>query len=320
MKQEVVQKLVQAMELSPENVVLVQLWGGDSAREEMHKFTRAIAALGASPLEWQQNRSVNLRLFETADGRAFSEAYFKVLEPVDVILDIFADPPCPLSGEYSDQAVKGYRNYMGRLSQWMQSVAKVIQLRLPTAAPEYAQCLEEAYDIDYHKLKEECGGLIRRLESAQLLQLKTGRDSILKFTVTGRRWYEDTGDGDLPCGEVYIAPVEQETQGSVWFETLYLDGQKYEDVQLWIEDGKVIRSSQTPVQKFLEELPENGRMVCEFGIGMNPRVRELSGEAFLDEKALDTFHIALGDNTMFGGRNEAPLHLDLVGKGVWKAC
>lgn len=320
MKQEVINKLVQAMELSPENIVLVQLWGGDSARGEMHKFTRAIAAQGASPLEWQQERSVNLRLFEAADSRAFSEAFFKVLEPVDVILDLFADPPSRLSGEYSDQAVQGYRNYMSRFSQWMRHVPKVIQLRLPTAAPECAQQLEEAYDIDYIRLKEECRGLICRLESAQELQLKTGRDCILKFCVKGRRWYEDAGDGDLPCGEVYIAPVEQKTQGRVWFETLYLDGQKYEDVQLWIEDGRVLRGSEPHVQKFLEELPENGRIVCEFGIGMNPKVKGLCGEAFLDEKAADTFHIALGDNTMFGGCNEAPLHMDLVGKGVWETC
>ena len=46
---------------------------------------------------------------------------------------------------------------------------------------------------------------------------------------------------------------------------------------------------------------------------MNPKVTDLCGYPVLDEKMAGSFHIALGANTMFGGQNEAPMHIDLVG-------
>ena len=49
--------------------------------------------------------------------------------------------------------------------------------------------------------------------------------------------------------------------------------------------------------------------IAEFGIGLNPRAK-ISGVTLEDEKALDTAHIALGDNRSFGGRVAAPCHLD----------
>lgn len=66
----------------------------------------------------------------------------------------------------------------------------------------------------------------------------------------------------------------------------------------------------------LQQLPKEARVVCELGFGLNPGVQELCGYTVLDEKAVGTFHIALGANTMFGGQNVAPLHLDLVGVGT----
>lgn len=48
---------------------------------------------------------------------------------------------------------------------------------------------------------------------------------------------------------------------------------------------------------------------------MNPNITELIGYTVLDEKMAGTFHIAIGDNTMFGGKNSTPLHMDFVGRG-----
>ena len=48
---------------------------------------------------------------------------------------------------------------------------------------------------------------------------------------------------------------------------------------------------------------------------MNPNIHSLCGYTLLDEKMAGTFHIAIGANTMFGGKNEASNHIDLVGNG-----
>ncbi len=61
--------------------------------------------------------------------------------------------------------------------------------------------------------------------------------------------------------------------------------------------------------------PRENRIVCELGLGMNPHVTDLCGYPLLDEKMAGTFHIAVGENTMFGGENKASDHIDFVGCG-----
>ena len=48
---------------------------------------------------------------------------------------------------------------------------------------------------------------------------------------------------------------------------------------------------------------------------MNPHITEACGYTVLDEKILGSFHIAIGENTLFGGCNQASQHIDLVNTG-----
>lgn len=66
----------------------------------------------------------------------------------------------------------------------------------------------------------------------------------------------------------------------------------------------------------MQKLKPEDKVICELGFGMNPNVKDLCGCTLLDEKMADTFHIAIGNNTMFGGTNESDQHIDLVGKSI----
>ena len=59
----------------------------------------------------------------------------------------------------------------------------------------------------------------------------------------------------------------------------------------------------------LEEAGPKARNLAEFGIGTNPNAR-LIGNVLEDEKVLGTCHIALGDNSTFGGKVRAGIHVD----------
>lgn len=128
----------------------------------------------------------------------------------------------------------------------------------------------------------------------------------------------DAGGGDFPCGEIYIAPNEELTCGTIFFKKFYWEEESYDDVILTIHKGTIITSNNPHINILLKELPDGGLVVCELGIGMNPNVKELCGYPVLDEKMKGTVHIGIGMNMMFGGKNEAPLHMDFVYEGDWE--
>ena len=51
--------------------------------------------------------------------------------------------------------------------------------------------------------------------------------------------------------------------------------------------------------------------IAELGIGTNDKAI-ISGNVLEDEKVLGTAHIAVGNNTAYGGKCNAPCHLDGV--------
>ena len=175
--------------------------------------------------------------------------------------------------------------------------------------------MNKAYDSDYEMVGTACKRETERFTGACQVKVHTGVDCVLHLDLTGRTWHIDAGDGDLPCGEIYIAPVENKTNGSVFFETFYLDDVKYTDVTLQILNGEVSGSSHAEIAKHFAELPRENRIVCELGLGMNPNVTDLCGYTVLDEKMAGTFHIAVGANNMVGGENKASDHVDFVGCG-----
>ena len=86
-------------------------------------------------------------------------------------------------------------------------------------------------------------------------------------------------------------------------------------IKLTVKNGKVVKiegkKEATILKKMLSDFNDSVYKLAELGIGTNPKAK-LTGNVTEDEKILGTVHIALGDNTSFGGRNVSPLHLDGV--------
>ena len=285
----------------------------------------AVTEMGAAPVLLQQSRSVNRDIFLAAKESCFGEQYFDLFTKFDAVLDVFAYRPVVLGYEIDEDKFELYRRYMARLFSKLMNCKRFTQIRIPTAAnaeesgldpQDYIQRMERAYDVDYTAVYEACKQAKDRFEGVNQVLLRTGEDCELSFELTGRVWHIDAGDGDLPCGEIYIAPVEGKTQGTVYFETFYLDGAQYERVRLCVKDGRIINSNQPEIAAFFEKQPQENRVVCELGFGMNPNVTDPCGYTVLDEKMCGTFHIAVGANHMFGGTNEASDHIDFVGHGT----
>lgn len=324
MKTEIIKKLVKASGVSSGELVLIHFWGEDEDKALANDFVAAVAALGASPVLLQQSRSVNRSIFTSAGEAAFNDRYFELFSQFDAVMDVFAYQPVILGYELPEQQMDLYRKYMSQLFYKLMECKRFTQIRLPTQAnalesnldPEdFVQRLTSAYDIDYKALTKACSSKLEEFKGATKVAVHTGKDCVLEMDLTGRKWLIDAGDGDLPCGEIYIPPVEAMTCGSVFFETLYLDDAKYSNVTLYVSDGEVTGCSDSHVSELLQNMPRENRIICELGIGMNPNVTELCGYTVLDEKMVGTFHIAIGSNDMFGGENHANDHIDFVGPG-----
>lgn len=130
---------------------------------------------------------------------------------------------------------------------------------------------------------------------------------------------------NLPTGESYIAPVEGEVSGSVVINgsgpSCVFHGD--DEVILAFEKGRLNWDecvfSSSPESKHLQEKlsqccadePDTYQL-GEFGVGLNRSIKTLCGEVILDEKKAGTAHIAMGNNSPFGGRLTSSHHHDLV--------
>lgn len=328
MKNETISKIVKASGVSEGELILVHFWGEDADKAIANSFVASVAALGAAPVLLQQSRSLNRDIFSGAKESCFNEKYFELFSGFDAVLDVFAYQPIVLGYELADEQMELYRRYISQLFGRLVQCKRFAQIRIPTEAnaaesgldPEdYMRRMNSAYDVDYAIVNAACRRELERFSGANRVTIRTGEGCVLNLDLTGRTWLIDAGEGDLPCGEIYIAPVEAKTNGDVFFGTFYLDDVKYTNVTLHITDGEVLGSSNAEVAKQFADMPKGNRTVCELGLGLNPNVKDLCGYTLLDEKMAGTFHIAVGANTMFGGENNANDHIDFVGSGEVEA-
>lgn len=320
-----IHNIVRASGVTAGENVLIHFWGEDESKGVANEFVAATASLGATPVLLQQSRTVNRAIFEQAKEECYGEAYFEAFSRFDAVLDVFAYQPIVLGCELEPEQMALYRRYIAKLFYALMKAKRFTQIRIPTAAnaeesglepDDYIQRMEAAYGIDYDMLMARCAAAKAKMEEHSRWILHTGENCRLCFDLTEREWHVDAGDGDWPCGEIYIAPNETKTNGTVFFETLYLEDRGvFENVTLTVESGMVVSADPGEVDAFIRGLPPENRVVCELGLGMNPGVTSLCGYTVLDEKMAGSFHIALGANQMFGGKNEAKMHMDLVHGG-----
>ena len=182
---------------------------------------------------------------------------------------------------------------------------------------------------DFEKQEALVRKVARRFTRARRIRARNRAGTDLDLSVVGRRGGSVTGlckrPGDatgVPDIEAYVAPIEGSTNG-----TLVVDGSTSvtglvdKPVKIEFAHGTATRITGGREARALTKVLHDARNqaafnVAEFGIGLNP-LAHIRGAIIEDEAAFGTAHIAVGDNSKLGGRNKAPLHIDLVFK---QAC
>lgn len=144
-----------------------------------------------------------------------------------------------------------------------------------------------------------------------------GENIDLELSIKDRKFKEADGRYNFPDGEIFTGPVENSANGWVRFSypAIY-DGQEVIDVELWFEDGKVVKEKASKGQELLTSLlntDPGARFLGEWGIGTNYGIQQFTKNILFDEKIGGTIHFAVGASyPETGGKNDSGLHWDML--------
>ena len=173
---------------------------------------------------------------------------------------------------------------------------------------------------------------IEKLQGKHNVRIVTNKGTDIRFTIGNYAPINDDGIlnspkicGNLPAGEVFIAPDENSAEGKVVIDGT-IGGQRGEDltspVCLTLKNGSIVdfgENNTTPKGKIralalketLMPFGEDALVLAEFGIGTNPNLK-MTGNLLGDEKLTGTIHLAFGNNCSMGGTNNVKIHIDCL--------
>ncbi|MBZ0155382.1 MAG: aminopeptidase [Alphaproteobacteria bacterium] len=223
--------------------------------------------------------------------------------------------------KYAVDAVIALSNYSTSHTRFRDLLTRVCGCRYASMPLFDASMLEGAMNTEWRTLAKRTTALAREVNRAESVEIHTSNGTRITLSKRGRKALADTGIltkkgafGNLPAGEVFFAPREGTAEGTLVLEwaptrelrsplTLTVRNGIVQDIAGDEPFGDLLRAK-------LGEKRENGN-IAELGIGTNDRARR--PDSILEtEKILGTVHIALGDNSSFGGIVKTPFHQDFI--------
>lgn len=193
---------------------------------------------------------------------------------------------------------------------------------------QFWDMLWSAVNVDYDRLYRRGKTISKAFKGADEVHLTSKKGTDLTFSIKKRKILIDDGvisaedvrnkdvGNNLPCGEVFTAPVETSANGRAVYDLAFYRGNRIEDIDMTFKNGRIAKSKAKKNEKLLKDVIKNSPgdkdRIGEFGIGINPRIKKAIGYTITDEKIIGTIHIAVGENRGMGGKNKSPLHWDMV--------
>jgi aminopeptidase len=158
--------------------------------------------------------------------------------------------------------------------------------------------------------------LVDWLKGKEQVNLK-GANIDLTMSIQDRLFISCDGKENFPDGEIFTGPVEDSANGWIRFKypAIFM-GQEITDIELWFENGKVIKEKASRNQELLTSslnTDEGSRYLGELGIGTNYGITQFTKEMLFDEKIGGTFHLAVGAGyPETGSKNDSGIHWDML--------
>ncbi len=178
-------------------------------------------------------------------------------------------------------------------------------------------------NVDYGKMLEHAANLMSGFTGASAVHISTPAGTDLRLNLTDRLFVHDLKatvevGANLPCGEIYCAPVETGADGILVIDGSFgCHGPVIAPVAITLNSGNAVDvtgedDEVVGIINTLMDTDAGSRTIAELGIGLNPGAR-LTTRMLEAEKAFQTAHIAFGSNEGFpGGVNHSTMHMDYL--------
>jgi leucyl aminopeptidase (aminopeptidase T) len=234
------------------------------------------------------------------DGEEPPEQVFEMMKSVDVVVAV---------------TTKSLAHTKARLK------ASKLGVRIATMPSLTQESFWRLVYADTERIEKLNNRLIEILNNGKRVRVTTDSGTDFTFSIKDSAIDSSTGIlkhigavGDLPGGMVSIAPAEKTAVGTIICDTtIAVMGKVQSAFRIELEGGYGVsftgKGGEAKVfPRFLKKGGKDGYVLAEFGIGTNPNA-EWVGELFEDQKVLGSIYLAFGNNFVFGGTSEAPLHI-----------
>jgi leucyl aminopeptidase (aminopeptidase T) len=235
-----------------------------------------------------------------------------VLKAAEDIIEKYAASP---------DAIIALSNYSTSHTRFRDLLTRVKGVRYASMPLFERFMLEGAMTADWTEVERRTKRLVSMMSGADTVVITSHNGTSISFSIKGRAVLPDTGIltergafGNLPAGEAFLAPVEGTADGILvleWAPT----GKFHNPVELIVKKGQVVEvvgkdDFSNDLRDRIAKNPLCGN-IAELGIGTNDKASR-PDNILETEKILGTIHIALGDNSSFGGKVSVPFHQDFI--------
>lgn len=156
---------------------------------------------------------------------------------------------------------------------------------------------------EWKKLYKQIAEYVKKLDEMEIETVHVeGEDMDLKMKIGKNRAWQGGGGRNIPSFEIFTSPDWRGTEGWAKFnQPLYRYGNLIEGIELWFENGKVVKSKADKNQKVLQEMiaTEGADKLGEFSLTDSrfSRITKFMAETLFDENIGGKYgntHVALG--------------------------
>jgi aminopeptidase len=148
-------------------------------------------------------------------------------------------------------------------------------------------------------------------------EVTAGNGTKLTMDLAGRTWINCDGKANFPDGEVFSAPVDGTTNGTIRYSFPAVHaGRECDGIELTFREGVCVDAKADKGLDFLLAMldqDDGARRFGECAIGTNYGITRYTKNTLFDEKIGGTVHFAVGEAyPETGGTNKSGLHWDMV--------